>query len=221
VSALSAREAYRLWAPAYEHETAISALEVETVDALGIPVAGRALLDVACGTGRRLLAAGAANAVGVDASLDMLHRAPSRHARVAGDLRMLPIASDAFDVVWCRLAIGHVSELEMAYAELARVCRAGGVVIVTDLSPDAAAAGHRRTFRDDAGTTHEVEHHVHSVDAHVAAATHARLALAERRDGVCGPSVRTFYADAGRLRAYDEQLGQPIVLALAWRKAAG
>lgn len=221
MSALSAREAYRLWASAYEHETAISALEAETVDALRIPVAGRALLDVGCGTGRRLVAAGAVNAVGVDVSVDMLRCAPTPHAQVAGDLRMLPVASHAFDVVWCRLAIGHVSELAAAYLELARVCRPGGAVIVTDLSPDAAAAGHRRTFRDDAGTTHEVEHHVHSVDAHVAAATRAHLALAERRDGNCGPSVKAFYADAGRLRAYEQQLGQPIVLALAWRKVDG
>ena len=38
------------------------------------------------------------------------------------------------------------------------------------------------------------------------------------REGVVGESIRQFYTDAGRLCAYDEQRGLPIVLALAWRK---
>jgi malonyl-CoA O-methyltransferase len=218
VSALTAREAYRLWAPDYERETTISALEAVTVDALGTETAGRILLDVGCGTGRRLRSSGAECAVGIDLSLEMLRRAPDAPLVAAGDLRALPIASNMFDVVWCRLAIGHVKELEIAYGELARVCRGGGAVIVSDLSPDAAAAGHRRTFHDAEGTTHEVEHFVHSVSAHVVAATRAGLMVAERRDGCCGPIVRQFYADAGRLDAYAEQVGSPIVMVLALRK---
>lgn len=220
MNALPVREAYRLWAPAYEHETAISALEAETVAALGVSVHGRALLDVGCGTGRRMRACDAASAIGVDLSIDMLRLAPATCARVAGDLRALPMASDVFDVVWCRLAIGHLRELDAAYAELARVCRVGGVVVVTDLNPDAALAGHRRTFHDKAGATHEVEHFVHTMAAHAAAAP-SHLGLVARRDGVVGESIRPFYAEAGRLRAYEEQRGQPIVFALAWRKVTG
>jgi malonyl-CoA O-methyltransferase len=218
VSALPAREAYRLWAPDYERETAVSALELETVDALGVATAGRALLDVGCGTGRRLRASGGSPAIGVDLSPEMLGRAPAPLAIAAADLRALPIARNTFDVVWCRLVIGHVAELAAAYAELARVCRAGGVVIVTDLSPHAAAAGHRRTFRDASGAAHEVEHFVHTMRAHVLSATRAGLALLEQREGVCGERVRPFYAHAGRLSAYEEQRGTPIVLALAWHK---
>ncbi|MGH7616133.1 MAG: class I SAM-dependent methyltransferase [Gemmatimonadaceae bacterium] len=219
MTVLSVREAYRLWAPAYDRETAVSALEAETVESLGVLAAGRALLDVGCGTGRRLRASGASLAVGVDLSTEMLSVARGETV-IAGDLRAIPAAAKTFDVVWCRLAIGHVRELAVAYAELARVCRPGGTVVVTDLSPDAAAAGHRRTFRDDTGATYEVEHHVHTVDAHTSAATTARLEMIARRDGVVGPGARRFYAEAGRLFAYDAQVGQPIVLALAWRKLA-
>jgi len=218
MTALPAREAYRLWAPDYEHETAISALEAVTVDALGIETAGRALLDVGCGTGRRLRSNDAECAVGIDLSLEMLRHAADAPLVAAGDLRALPVASNSFDVVWCRLAIGHVRDLATAYGELARVCRRGGSVVVSDLSPDAAAAGHRRTFHDAEGTTHEVEHFVHSVSAHVVAATRAGLTLTAHRDGRCGPVVRHFYADAGRLRAYEEQLGTSIVMVLALRK---
>lgn len=219
MSALSARDAYRLWAPSYDRETAISALENETVEALAVSVRGRTLLDVGCGTARRLRGQDAAVAVGIDLSIDMLRRAPSSAWCAAGDMRALPVASGAVDVVWCRLAIGHLAELERAYAELARVCRAGGTVIVTDLSPHAA--GHRRTFSDERGTTHEVEHVVHSRVDHDDAAARAGLSLVDARDGVVGDSVRHFYADAGRLRAFDEQCGTRLVLALAWRKVEG
>ena len=218
MSTLPAREAYRLWAPAYEPETAISALEVETIGALGVSMHGRDLLDVGCGTGRRLRKSGASRAVGVDLSFDMLQRAPESFLRVAGDVRALPIASSSFDVVWCRLVVGHVANLDAVYTELARVCRAGGAIVVTDLSPEAALAGHRRTFRDESGVSHEVEHFVHSVSAHAHAAEHTGLSLIGHREGVVGESIKQFYTDAGRLRAYDEQRGLPVVLALAWRK---
>ena len=218
MSTLPAREAYRLWAPAYEPETAISALEVETVSALGVSVHGRALLDVGCGTARRLRNSGAAHAVGIDLSVDMLRQAPESCARIAGDVRALPVAAGSFDVVWCRLVLGHVQDLEPAYTELARVCRDGGAVVVTDLSPQAAAAGHRRTFRDESGASHDVEHFVHTVSAHARAAEHTGLSLIGHHDGVVGESIRQFYTDAGRLRAFDEQRGLPIILALAWRK---
>jgi len=218
MSTLPAREAYRLWAPAYEPETAISALEVETLGTLGVSVHGRQLLDVGCGTARRLRNCGAERAVGIDVSVEMLQHAPQSCERVAGDVRALPVASGSFDVVWCRLVVGHVANLDAVYLELARVCRGGGAIVVTDLSPEAALAGHRRTFRDDSGELHEVEHFVHSVSAHARAAERTGLALIGHREGVVGESVKEFYTDAGRLRAYDEQRGLPVVLALAWRK---
>jgi malonyl-CoA O-methyltransferase len=221
MSALPVREAYRLWAPEYERETVVSALESRAVDELGIETSGRALLDAGCGTARRLRASDAAVRIGVDLSVEMLQHARSALTLVAGDVQALPVASDAFDVVWCRLAIGHVRHLESAYRELARVCRTNGSVVVSDLAPDAAAAGHRRTFRGADGATHEVEHFVHALSAHVTAGTRVGLTLAGRRDGLCGPSVRSFYAEAGRLRAYEEQRGTTLVVVLAWHKAAG
>jgi malonyl-CoA O-methyltransferase len=116
--------------------------------------------------------------------------------------------------------IGHVREVELVYEELARVCSAGGYVVVTDFHADAAAAGHRRTFRDEAGEVRELEHHVRPLDRHADAAARAGLELVAHRDGRVGPSIRHFYADAGRLAAYDEQLGLPLVLALAFRRAS-
>ena len=218
LGALSPRDGYRLWAPRYSAETAISFLEDRLVASLGTSLAGRTLLDVGCGTGRRLREAGAAHAVGVDLTPEMLAMADGRASLAAGDVRALPLADATFDVVWCRLVIGHLRELDAAYAELARVCRPGGTVVVTDFHPDATAAGHRRTFRDASGVVRELEHHVHTPDAHATAAARAGLTQGARLDGEVGATVRPFYEAAGRVDAYEAQRGLRVVLALSFEK---
>jgi malonyl-CoA O-methyltransferase len=220
VSILSARDAYRLWAPTYEAETAVSFLEERLVAAFESPTAERSLLDVGCGTARRLNGVGARMAVGVDLSSEMLACSRGDHALVAGDVRALPFAGGAFDVVWCRLVIGHVRQLTSAYNELARVCRGGGAVVVTDFHPGATAAGHRRTFRDAVGVLHEIEHYVHDPADHDAAGRAAGLTLMKRSDGCVGPVVERFYAAAGRSSAYEMHQGLPLVLALVFGKPA-
>lgn len=215
---ISAREGYRLWAPRYETETAVSALDEEVVAALGVRVAGRRLLDVGCGTARRLRDTSAAFALGVDLAVEMLERAPASAVVGAADARALPVRDGAFDVVWCRLAIGHVADAAAVYGELARVCAPRGRVVVTDFHPAAWGAGHRRTFRDAAGVEHDLEHHVHTLATHTSAARMAGLRLDATRDGVVGPLIQPFYAEAHRLAAYAAQRGLPLVLGLAFTK---
>jgi malonyl-CoA O-methyltransferase len=220
VSALSARDGYRLWADSYEAETVVSRLENAAVERLNVSASGCALLDVGCGTGRRLRETGADLAIGVDITPEMLMKASGEFRLAAGDVRSLPFSSLTFDIVWCRLMLGHVREMEGAYAELSRVCCMGGVVVVTDLSAESVAAGHRRTFRDAEGTTHELEHFAHSIERQAIAAYDFGLRLERRQDGVVDPTVKQLYVDAGRESAYEEQLGMPMVRALLWRKNA-
>lgn len=217
MNTLSARAAYRLWAPHYDAETAVSYLEEQTVTELGVPTSACRLLDAGCGTGRRLRSSDAALRVGIDLTPEMLDRADGADLISTADVRALPFSSAAFDVVWCRLVIGHVADPATAYAELARVCRAGGIVVVSDIGSEAVAAGHRRTFRDSAGAVHEIEHFMHSAQEHDALARAVGLELVMRRDGIVGPTIKRFYHDAGRLSAYHAQLGLPIVVALSWR----
>lgn len=219
MTGLSVRDCYRLWAPDYEAETAISYLENRLVAAMRVPVANRNLLDVGCGTRRRLREARATLAVGVDLTPEMLACPEGGGAVAAADVRALPFDVASFDVVWCRLVIGHVRELAAAYAELSRVCRPGGTVVVTDFHPDAVAVGHRRTFRDADGTVREIEHYVHVPRDHETVAAAVGLRLSTRRHGEVGPLVRPFYERAHKLSAYTEQRGLRIVLALAFRRA--
>lgn len=213
---------YALWAPTYAAETAVSALEAAAVASFGVPLAGRRVLDVGCGIARRLAQArkaGASLTVGVDLVPAMLAQSHDEPLLCAADARAIPIADGGVDVVWCRLVLGHLPRLDVAYAELARVCAPGGTVLVTDFHPAAVAAGHRRTFRAPSGAVHELEHHVHTTHDHRAAARRAGLALRERRDGVVGDDVRDFYARVDRLDAYERQRGLPLVLALRFERA--
>lgn len=224
MSVLSVREGYRLWAPTYSNETAISHLEAQLAAALTPSLSGLRLLDAGCGTGRRLLGAGAVSAVGIDISPDMLNagigRTGEAGARVmVGDVRDLPLPDRAFDVVWCRLVMGHLPDCAPAYAELARVADIGARVLVTDFHPAAYAAGHRRTFRSG-GAVHEVEHYVHDIPRHVTAAASVGLELIEIQEAEIGPDVRRYYDQAGRLSLYEEHVGLPVVLALAFRREA-
>jgi malonyl-CoA O-methyltransferase len=218
VTTLTPREAYRLWAPRYEPETAVSFLDDALVQRLTPPLAGLRLLDAGCGTGRRMHGAGAALAAGVDLTPEMLAAAGDVDGLAAADVRALPFPAATFDVVWCRLVIGHLPHVGPVYAELARVCRPGGTVVVTDFHPDATAAGHRRTFRDASGVVREVEHHVHPAEDHDRAASAAGLRRVAREEGAVGPLLRPFYERAGRLDAYEQQRGLKLVLALAFRR---
>lgn len=216
---LSARDAYRLWAPTYDAETAISHLDELLVAALTPPLAGVRLLDAGCGQGRRLREArAAAERIGVDLSPEMIATGLEEGLDLrVGDLRALPLADADFDMIWCRLAIGHVADRAQVYRELARVAAPGATVIVSDFHPAAHAAGHRRTFR--AGdVVHEAEHHVHSLAGHLTDAVAAGLTPAAVREAMIGSLVEDFYRRAGKLALYSEHRGLPIVLALAFRK---
>jgi malonyl-CoA O-methyltransferase len=216
--ALGAREAYPHWAATYDRETVVSAIENRLIGELGVSTREKRLLDVACGTGRRLRESDARLAVGIDLSPEMLRAGGSECSAVAADARALPFAAASFDVVWCRLMIGHLPYVAPLFAELARVCVEGGRVLVSDLTPSAFAAGHRRTFRDDRNEVIEVEHHLHDIDEQRDAASHAGLRLESLRIGVVDERVRAYYVDANAVAKYEVQRGQELVHALVFER---
>jgi SAM-dependent methyltransferase len=94
-------------------------------------------LDAACGTGRHssYLASLGHTVIGVDTSAEMLERAREKvpdgefHE---GDLHNLPLPDEHVDVVVCALALMHVPDLEPVLAELVRVLRPGGSLVISD-----------------------------------------------------------------------------------------
>jgi malonyl-CoA O-methyltransferase len=212
---IETREAYRLWAPTYAAETAISFLDDELAHALMPPREGAQLLDAGCGVARRI--SGFESAVGIDASFEMLAADSARNVAQA-DVRALPFASASFDIVWCRLVLGHLADPRPAYGEFARVCRAGGRLLITDFHEDAVARGHRRSFRDGDGHVHDVEHHVHGIARHIAIAERAGFSLVAQKDGVIGDSVKGFYVRAGRGAQWEKDQGLAVVAAFLFQR---
>jgi ubiquinone/menaquinone biosynthesis C-methylase UbiE len=103
---------------------------------------GDRLLDVACGTG--IVARTAASRVAPDGTvtgLDLNDAMLSVARRVApdltwrhGDVAELPFGDDAFDVVTCQAAVFFFPDPTRALAEMARVTRPGGRVVVQSFS---------------------------------------------------------------------------------------
>jgi len=218
---LEPAEAFRLWAPTYERETGLSVLEEQAASRLVGSLTGRRLLDVGCGTGRRLVSAVAEEAalvVGVDLVPEMLQvclsQVRTRALLVAGDLRAIPLPDGGFDRVWCRLTLGFVPDPLPAMSELARVVRVGGEVLVTDLHPACAERGDTRTFRDAAGVRRRVRHHLHAPETQIRLAGELGLRLKRRLDLEIGPAIRRFYREARALDRYEADRGRPALLAL-------
>jgi malonyl-CoA O-methyltransferase len=220
---VSPEEGFRRWAPTYEAETALSVLESRLVDTLGIETSGRRILDAACGTGRRMVGErDAALSVGVDLVKEMLlaGRGPTDLRLVQGDLTRIPLRSASFDVVWCRLAIGFVDDVDRAIAELSRVTRPSGTVVVTDLHSDLGVDAANRTFREADGTKWAVRNRLHGVAEQEAAARHAGLEVIERAELRVADEDRELFARFGGEKLHAGLVGRAVVLGLVLRKAA-
>jgi SAM-dependent methyltransferase len=143
-------------APGIKSEAAL-ALLVETSGA----GADDSVLDVACGPGLVVAAFAPVvrHATGIDVTPAMIARARELTAGVSnvsldlGDVQALPYADATFSVVVSRLAFHHFPHPGAVLAEMHRVCRPGGRVVVCDLlasdDPDKAAAFHAMEMMRD------------------------------------------------------------------------
>jgi SAM-dependent methyltransferase len=118
---------------------------------------GRSTLDAGCGTGyglEILAQAGAAELTGVDIDDGAVATAQERAegsgaAIVRGDLQSLDFPDDSFDLAVCFETIEHLAAPQQGIAELARVVRPGGTLIVSSPNPDVYPSGN--------------EHHLHEL----------------------------------------------------------
>jgi demethylmenaquinone methyltransferase/2-methoxy-6-polyprenyl-1,4-benzoquinol methylase len=102
---------------------------------------GRRVLDLAAGTGVSTaeLQRSGADAVACDFSLGMLRAGRANRQRrrvrfVAGDGTRLPFADEVFDAVTISFGLRNISDVPAALAEMARVVRPGGRLVVCEFS---------------------------------------------------------------------------------------
>jgi len=217
---------YAAWAPSYDGPNPAIALEEPVVHGIvdALPV-GRAL-DACCGTGRHAehLAGLGWDVVGVDATHEMLEvaRAKVPGARFEqGDVLDLPLADGAVDLAVCSLALTHVVALDAALAEVSRVVRPGGTVVVADIHPTYALLGGTAAFPHDGGLAHVRNLH-HPVSRYVRGALDAGLAIVDCAEIAADEAMITghlaygFVPDAVR-QAYEDL---PFILVWHLRKPA-
>ena len=125
-----------------------------------------AVLDVACGPGilACALADKARAVVGIDITAAMIEQARDRQAAMelgnlawhVGNAAALPFADDSFDRVVTRYSFHHMTDPAAILAEMRRVCRRDGRIVVIDATPAPhaqAAYDRMETLRDPTHTS--------------------------------------------------------------------
>jgi SAM-dependent methyltransferase len=212
---------YAAWATSYDGPGNVTVkLEGEVVRALvrELPPAV-SVLDAACGTGRHTayLVAQGHDVVGIDTSSEMLaiarEKVPGARFETA-DLDDIPLGDGCMDAVVCALALSHARDIRPAIAELARVLRPGGRLIVSNPHPLATSLlGWRATVTDASGRLVLIPEYPHRHGECIAAFREAGL----RVDACIEPSLDAEQAadeaKAGLTEAYRAALGGlPVVI---------
>jgi len=142
------RQAERFAASPALHKDAALALLTDAAE----PQPSDSALDVACGPGSVVAAFAkrVRKATGLDATAKMLDQARRLATQNGlantewheGDVYALPFADGSFDIVSCRFAVHHFEHPPRAFAEMVRVCKSGGRIVLCDgmASDDPAKA---------------------------------------------------------------------------------
>jgi ubiquinone/menaquinone biosynthesis C-methylase UbiE len=104
-------------------------------------LAGKRVADVGCGKGRFARIVKERNPDAVVVALDlaeaMLRHIPPDIDRVAASMTALPLATAAFDGAYATESLEHAVDIPAAVAELARIVKPGGKLVIIDKNAEA------------------------------------------------------------------------------------
>jgi SAM-dependent methyltransferase len=126
-----------------------------------------AVLDVGCGEGRfcRMLAAQGIAAIGIDPTCNLLAAARERDpdgTYLEGKADALPFADATFDLVVSYLSLIDIPEVASATAEMVRVLRPGGRLLIANLNSFNTAGVEIGWLSDERGnkTHYPIDHYL-------------------------------------------------------------
>lgn len=212
---------YAQWAADYDEPgNDTIALEEPVVRALLAELPEGPVLDAACGTGRHTaysIQSGRGEVIGVDASEAMLDRARAKLPQAdfrRGELTDLPLEDGEVAGAVCALALSHLPEIDAAIAELGRVLRPGGRLIVSNPHPFATAVlGWRAVFVDSQGRRSMIPEYPHLHGDYIAAFRAAGLSVRSCIEPLLGRHEAKARAKKHRTDAFEDALtGVPAVI---------
>jgi ubiquinone/menaquinone biosynthesis C-methylase UbiE len=223
---LPAAEAYRLWSTHYDQRpNALLHLEERHLEPLLGKIEGRNAVDVGCGTGRWLakLAAAGARTAGFDLTQAMLAQASAKRGAsgrcAQAEATCLPCANGMADLVVCSFTVGYLVDPRPLFTELARITRPNARVFLTEMHPEAAQAGWRRSFRHGEHV-YEPQHNPHPIEQVKQAADQTKvLELEAFEDHYLGESEGEMVEQAGgKDKDFDALLEVPALYVVQWRR---
>jgi ubiquinone/menaquinone biosynthesis C-methylase UbiE len=216
VEAVPTQAGYDRWAEVYDGEdNPLVLLEELHIGPLAGNMAGLAVADIGCGTGRHALpwAAAGARVTALDFSEAMLQRARAKPGAdtvtfIRHDLaHPFPLESAAFDRVFCCLVLDHISELDRFFRELRRLCRPSGWVVISVMHPAMSLRGVQARFIEPrSGRRISPAGHAHCMSTYLMAAIRAGLTLEHVSEHVVDAALASRSPRAGKY------LGWPMLL---------
>ena len=225
------RQGYARWAEKYDtQDNPLIILEEPLVRSLLGDVQELSIADIGCGTGRHtlyLLEAGA-KVTATDFVAEMMTQAIEKTKDqdvrfVTHDLtERFPFDNDAFDRILCCLVLEHISDLDSVIGEMARICRPGGFLLISELHPAMYLRRLQARFTDiKTGRKVNVESYRHQVADYVNAALKAQLQIERIEEHLANeclleksPRAKEYWAKFPD----DFDLGWPMLLLLKLRK---
>lgn len=213
---------YAHWAETYDDgDNALLEVESQAMRALLEELDPGDAVDVACGTGRvsEMLCSLGHRVTGIDPSGPMLERGRERGLPaefVEGSFDSIPLPDASVDLATCGLALTHATELDPAVAEIARVVRPGGHVVLSDVHPFAVETGFQAIFHRADGSRAVTINHLHQVSDYVRAFTGAGLAIERCEEPLVDEGFKAGLGSDDVRAAADVGLtGMPLLL--LWR----
>lgn len=221
---LPTKDGYDLWSEIYDTEdNPLIALEERMIRELLGDLHGQTVADIACGTGRHALrmAQAGARVTALDFSQGMLAKARSKPGAeqvkfVLHDLaKPLPLGTNEFDTVTCCLVLDHVADVASFFAELARVLKADGSIIVSVMHPAMNLLGVQARFTDPhTGQVTRPASQCHQVSDYVNAVGRAGLPIDHISEHLVDAHL------AGRSPRAAKYIGWPLLLLLRLTKSS-